>query len=220
VSFTEVEQIFAGVNESGLNDFLTAFFSARPHYLNYGSVPFVPATTATVTQVDTISFPGVSGGIPYIISFSIPKIDLYPDSSGGTAPVPINPGQLSIRTTVRLIVGCARRNDNPDIPRTYSSPVSLTPVSTSLDVWAVGRPTLISSSGTQAVGIAVDAIEIVDITPDSLESVLECLILTVLRAVLANVQLPIRALRAGAFSLTLTRGPETEDDQEKLYGAV
>ena len=220
MSFTEAEQIFAGVNESGINDFLTAFFSARPHYLNYGSPPFVATTTSTATKIDTISFPGVPGGIPYIISFSIPKVDLHPDSSGGTAPVPINPGQLSIRTTVRLTVGCVKQVDNPNTPKTYIPPTSFTPISTSLDVWAVGRPTLTLSGSTQEVGIAVDSVEIVDITPDSLESVLECLILTVLRAVLANVQLPIRALRAGAFSLTLTRGPETEDNQEKLYGAV
>jgi hypothetical protein len=42
----------------------------------------------------------------------------------------------------------------------------------------------------------------------------------VLRAVLNNVQLPLRALRAGAFNLTIQRGPEVEDSQVKIYGTV
>ncbi len=34
------------------------------------------------------------------------------------------------------------------------------------------------------------------------------------------MELPLEALRAGAFSLTLVRGPEIEDDQVKVYGEV
>lgn len=223
MSLTEAEQIFAGVHEDGINDFITAFFSARPRFLNYGSPPFVSATSSSVTRVEVIVFPGVPGGIPYAVTFSIPKIDLHPDSSGGTSPLPINVGQFSIRTTVRLLIGCGRRTSNSDgststvpIPR-----VSFVPIATSLDVWAVGRPTVaFFGGGVGELGIAVEAVEIVDITPNSLESVLECLILSLLQSVLSNVRLPFRALRAGAFSLALTRGPETEDNQEKLYGTV
>lgn len=68
--------------------------------------------------------------------------------------------------------------------------------------------------------VAVDAVEIVDVAPNELESVLECLILMVLRAVLNNVRLPLRALRAGAFNLTIQRGPEVEESQVKIYGTV
>jgi hypothetical protein len=68
------------------------------------------------------------------------------------------------------------------------------------------------------VVIVVDAVEIVDIEPKPLEAVLECLMLQILRAVLAGVRLPLQTLRAGAFSLTLTRGPEVENDQLEVYG--
>lgn len=222
MSLTEAEQIFAGVHESGLNDFITAFFSARPRFLNYASPPFISTTTSSVTSVSAIPFPGVPGGIPYAVTFSIPRIDLHPDSSGGASPLPIAVGQFTVRTSVRLIIGCGRRSRDPDNQTTAPIPgVSFVPIATGLEVWAVGRPTVsLSGDGTGELGIAVEAVEIVDISPNSLESVLECLILTLLQSVLANVRLPIRALRAGAFSLTLTRGPETEDNQEKLYGSV
>jgi hypothetical protein len=42
----------------------------------------------------------------------------------------------------------------------------------------------------------------------------------VLRAVLGAMRLPLRALRAGAFSLAIQRGPKIEADQVKMYGTV
>ena len=42
----------------------------------------------------------------------------------------------------------------------------------------------------------------------------------ILQAVLANVRLPLRALRAGAFQLALTVGPLIEDDSVKARGSV
>jgi hypothetical protein len=69
------------------------------------------------------------------------------------------------------------------------------------------------------VSISVKQVEIVDITPDSLESVLECILRMILDAVLANLQLPFTALTVGAFSLILLR-VEVKDDQIKLYGNV
>jgi hypothetical protein len=74
------------------------------------------------------------------------------------------------------------------------------------------------SPGVGEIRFQVDQVEIVDIKPDSLEEVLECLLRMVLQAVLQNVRLPFQVLTAGAFSLALLRGPEVEDDQVKLYG--
>ena len=47
-----------------------------------------------------------------------------------------------------------------------------------------------------------------------------CLLRMILKAVLANVQLPFHALTAGAFSLTLLHGPEVDNDQLMLFGTV
>lgn len=222
MSLTEAEHIFAGIDEAGINDFLRAFFTTRPRYLNYGTSFFVPATTVAATNVPTIAFPGIPGGIHYAVTFSIPVVDINPDSSGGASPLPPGPGQLNLNMAVRLTVGCGKwnRGDQPghdNVP----PPPSFTPLSASLDLWALGQPVVVffGPPGSGQVSIKVDQVEIVDISPDSLESILECMIRMILDASLANLHLPFHALTAGAFSLILLR-VEVEDDQIKLYGDV
>jgi hypothetical protein len=88
-------------------------------------------------------------------------------------------------------------------------------------VFAVGHlEHVLTSGGEDAIALAVDRVEIVDIAPPELESLLECLLFMILQAVLAGIRLPLRALRAGAFSLTLAQGPLIEDDQIKARGLV
>jgi hypothetical protein len=64
----------------------------------------------------------------------------------------------------------------------------------------------------------VDQVELVDITPDSLESLLECLLRMILDAALAQVVLPLQALRAGAFKLVVVNGPLIDDDRIQVFG--
>jgi hypothetical protein len=223
MSLTETEQVFAGVSEDAVNDLMTAIFSARPRYLNYGSPLFVPATTAFVTQVPAIAFPGVPGGIQYGVLFSIPRIDFHPDDSAGVSPLPPGIGQFTLHTTCRLFVGCTRlRGDNQPVATTHVPPVSVSPIGTALDVFARGHPvaSFFGPPGSGDVRLVLDDVEIVDIRPDSLESVIECLIRMFLQAALANLRLPFKALSMGAFDLILVRGPEVEQDQAQLYGNV
>ena len=63
MSLTQTNHVFASVGQAGINTFLKAVFTARPHYLNYGSPVFVPATTVNATNLQAINFPGVPGGI-------------------------------------------------------------------------------------------------------------------------------------------------------------
>jgi hypothetical protein len=109
-----------------------------------------------------------------------------------------------------------------DTPTTHVPPPSFAPLSTSLDVIARGQPTVrfFGTPGSGEVGLLVDEVEIIDIRPDSLESVVECLIRMLLQAVLSNLQLPFNAFSMGAFQLALVRGPEIEEDQVQLYGTV
>ena len=216
MSLTEAQHVFAGAHEDGINDLLTAFFTARPRYLSYATPALAPST-GPFTSVSPIGFPGVPGGIEYAVSFSIPTVDFHPDSSGGASPLPVGAGQLGIRTKVTLTILCNSRVRPPD----GDDVVPLTPIPTTLDVFARGKPTVtFLGPGVGDIGFELDAVELVDIKPDSLESILECVLLMVLQAVLANVRLPFKALTFGAFALVLLRGPESEDDQVKLYGDV
>jgi hypothetical protein len=219
VSLTEAEHLFAGVHETGANDLLRAFFTARPQHLNYRTSPAVgpvPASAAAWTTIPAISFPGVPGGIQLAIQFSIPTVDFDPDTLGVPPPLVFASGEFSIRTTVRLAVLCgSRRGDDPDQQgQTFVLQGAV------LQVVGLGRVRVQTfGPGAGELSFELEAVEIVDIAPADLESLLECLILQLLRAVLSTVRLPFSGIPlAGVFTLQLLRGPEVEDDQMKLYG--
>jgi hypothetical protein len=216
MSLTQAETIFTSVHENGLNDFVTAFFTARPRHLLYGSSLFVPMTTAVATNVPPLPFPGIPGGLHYALNFTIPVIDLHPDSSGGVSPLPPKPGEFSLRTRVSLVIACGRLRD----PR-QDDQTGLRPLVTDLELHATGRPTVVTlGPGVGTIGLDITRVEIVDIKPDSLETILECLMLQILRSALANLQLPFQAFTVGFVQLLLVAGPIIEDDQIKLRGLV
>ncbi len=232
MSLTQADHVFLGVHEAGVNDFLVALFTARPRLLSYASDPFVGVTSVAVTHMAAIPFPGVPGGLGWAVSFSIPEVDFFPQTQPLPPQLPgIGVGGLSIRTKVTLVVNCAEcqkrerdgdrgssHDDRPgkDVPHCKAEPTEAT-----LEVFGLGRPLVnYFGPGTGEIGFRVDAIELVDVAPDELESLLECLIRMVLQAVLDTVRLPFHALSAGAFTLALTRGPEISDDQLKAWGTV
>lgn len=212
MSFTQNEQLFAGIHELGINDLLAAFFGARPRYLNYGTVPFVSYTSAAETNIPVIEFPGIFLGIDYAITFSVPTVDIYPDSSGGTSAVIPGPGQFTIKTEVTISLLC----------RGVRGAVSDQPgkvIKTRLRVFGLCRPWVVNSApGSGEITIFLDRVEIVDITPNQLEQIIECLIFMMLQVALLHVRLPFNAFTAGAFGLILLVGPEADTDQIKVRG--
>jgi hypothetical protein len=212
MSLTQGQTLFASVHEGGLADILNAFFTARPRYLNFGSPAFVPATTVSATSVAAIPFPGAPGGIEFAIGFTIPKVDIHPDGSGGTWTLTPGPGQLALKTEVTIQVLCTQRRRGEDEPRQ-------TRIRSSLELYALCRPVVLSPvPGVGEIGIQVDQVELVDIKPDEIESIVECLLLTILRAVLSQVRIPFNTFAAGAFGFILLAGPLAEEDQVKVRG--
>jgi hypothetical protein len=141
-------------------------------------------------------------------------VDIHPDSSGGSSALIPGPGQFTVRTTITIFVLCGREQ----VPgTTVPLPVGLQ--TTQLTVFALCHPVVVNSSpGVGEIGIAVDRVEIVDIAPESLESVLECILLLVLQGALGAMRLPFNAITAGAFGLILLAGPLAEEDQLKVRG--
>jgi len=236
MSLTETHEVFASVHEDALNDLIRAFCTDRPRYLVYGSPAFVPVTTIAETTMPAIAFPGVPGGIQWRIQLSIPRVDLHKQTSPLPPELTLGPGQFSASLGVRLCLDCRRLKIDPRPPRDKQGtpghdqprderqgrPHPLSELTCcGLAVFAVGHLAhVLTATGEDAIALDVDGIEIVDITPPELESVLECLLFMILQAVLAEIRLPLRALRAGAFSLSLTQGPFIEDDQIKARGVV
>jgi hypothetical protein len=233
MSLTQAEAVFASIHETALNDILTAFFTDRPRYRVYGSISFVPTTTVAETNMPAIPFPGVPGGIQWRIRLGIPKVDLFKQTLPLPPELSLKPGQFSARLDVELCLDCRRlkidprppRAENPNRKDDGSQKDNGHPLEEvtccKLKVFAIGHVEhVMAITGEDAIALAVDAVEIVDIKPDELESLLECLIFMILQAVLAEVRLPLKALRAGAFQLIPVVGPLIEDDRIKMRGNV
>lgn len=242
MSLTEGWAVFVSAHESALNDLVTALTTARPHLLSYGSPAFTPVSTRYDTAMAAIPFPG-TGGIDWHVRFTTPHLDLYKQDDPLPPELTLGPGAFSLTTTVQLCVDCTSRSGGKDGAHDQRSQAAderaareaakaekerwdetrgkaRDPICTKLGVAAIGHLVATSSAGQPAVGFALDAIELVDVTPDSLESVLECLLGTVLRAVLATISIPLSAVRVGAFTLTPTQGPLIDADAVLVRGTL
>lgn len=215
MSLTGAYHAFASIDERGTNRALAAFFTARPHYLHYGSPPFVTGgTSVTETEISPIAFPGTGAGIPYAIDLSIPVVDLYPPDGALPAPLVLGPGQLAIRTRATITVGCTTGGRD-------GKGGTVTPVATKLDVIAIAHPVSVYyGPGTGSVSFGVDQVLVPDVAPASLQAVVDCLLRMILNAVLASAQLPFATIDAGFVKLILEAGPTIADNQIEIWGDV
>jgi len=232
VSLTGSEDVFVALHEDGLNDLLSRFFTTRARYLNYGSSAFVASTTAAATRIDVISFPGIPGGIHWFVRLEIPRVDVHPQSMGLPPELdPLGVQRVSLVTKVSLCVDCGERERQPDNPRddkpddrTHDHPDrpagKLDPVCFEIEVFIIARAERTTLNGKPAVRLIVERIELVDFEPDPFESVLECILLKIIRAAIAQAVLPLDAISAGTFTLTPNVGPNAQDDQLQLAGAL
>jgi len=198
MSHTQRQTLFAGVHESGINDLLRAFFTARPRFLNYGTAPtFVAATNVNATNVPAIPFGNTT--LQYRIVVGMPSVDITP--GGGGTPIAPGPGEFIVSTGITLTVAIGNVTF-PAVP---------------LGIHARCSPVVLSSS--PGVGtIAVSEVELVDITPAGLETIVEGAMLAFMQMVLSNVTLPFNTLTVGAFGLILLAGPLAETNQIKVRG--
>jgi len=226
MSLTESHEVFVAVEESALNDLITAVCATRPHLLHYGSPAFVPASSTAATQMAPIPFPG-SPGLQWSVELAVPQLDLFRQDLPLPPELTIAPGQFSISTAVRICVDCADRHggrddhgddhgdghgDKDPNGRDWRDDrdgwgKAQNPVCCKLGVFVVGHLVSTWVDGHQAIGFALDSLELVDVEPNPLESVLECLLAMILRSVLATLSLPVNALQLDAFTLTPTEGP-------------
>jgi hypothetical protein len=222
LSLTQANHVFAGAHEQAINTLLRAFLIARPHYINYGTSAFVPVTTAGATNVATISFPGIPGGIQYMVQFSIPVVDLFPPD--GASPLPPGPGELNLKVDARITVGCMKWDSLGSQHRKPN--VTSTPLSTDLTIWALGTPNVrYFGPGSGDIGFQLEAVKIpalacVEGEPDTFASIVECILRMVLQAFLDRLRLPFHALTIGFFTLILQRGPEIANDQIEVWGDI
>lgn len=248
MSLTEAHEVFVAVEESALNDLITAVCVTRPHLLHYGSPAFVPVSSVSATQMAPIPFPG-SPGLQWSVELDVPRLDLFKEDLPLPPELSIGPGQFSLSTVVRLCVDCSDRRrpdrEEPDghdrdhdhdhmdthdrddhkwrDPNRWRDDrdgwgKARDAVCVKLGVHAVGHLVSTWTAGQPAIGFALDSLELVDVEPGGLESVLECLLAMILRSVLATLSLPVSALQLDAFSLTPAEGPLIDVDRVLARG--
>jgi hypothetical protein len=205
VSYTQAYHAFADLSEEGANDMLAALFAASQHLLVYGSPPFVTSSSSAATLVSPISVPGLlQTPIPFEVQFSVPQLDLYPPDVPLPAPLVFNPGQFAVSTTATVSVLCGGQT-----------------MQTALDIWVVGRLVPRTAGGNVvAVGFEADQVDVANIAPDTLKSIINCVALQVLQGILSSVSIPVPALSGGFFSVTVQQGPQIGNDEIDVWGDV
>lgn len=206
MSLTQNSGAYAGVHEDGINDFISAFFNARPRYLSWGSPAFVPSTTATETQIPAIA----PFGIEYMIELEKPRLDLHPDTFGFSLPP--GQGQFALEIKLRLTVGCQRK---PRDPKDDKTPV-IDPVETDLVLCALGH---IVRQGNVLL-FRVDDVVIKDIRPESLGKVLSCMLRMIVQEMLRPIRIPYRSIFIEIGTLSPVGGITIANDTASAHANI
>jgi hypothetical protein len=213
MSLTGTHHIFGGISETGLNNFLNVFFTARPHLLAYGSAYYAGDPTQ-VTLIDLSSLPFALSGLQFLLQLQIPSVDITPANSAGEL-LPPGPDQFTIFTEVLIrflcgpsIVGITRVQPPHEIDVTFN-------------VAALCAPRVIDPTpGTGTIGIDLVELEITGIAPEGLEEILECILTALLRGALSQVIVPFSVFTLDGVSLTLQQGPIAAANQIEVFGDI
>jgi len=198
MSLTGTDGLFAGVHENGINDFINAYFGARPRFLKIGTPLFVSATTVDQTRIDPID---LGGGIHFMLELTPPKLDLHP-STNGFALAP-GPNEFSLEIKAKLTVACIKQQrDKPDDRKDFPTE--------STDLAVCARGSIVRNGNL--LKLVIDEVEIKDIQPDSLESVIECILLQVLQGALAGLCIPYSQVNLQIGTLTPGPAPVIADN--------
>jgi hypothetical protein len=214
MSLTQTRHIFGGISETGIDHFLSVFFTARPHLLAYGTA-FYAANQNLVTLVDTSSLPSFLSGLQCVIKFDIPKVDITPPAST-TEPLPPGTDQFTVFTAalIRFLCGPPSRDGKWAPGNTHE-------IDLKLGLAALCTPVVVDSTpGNGTIGVSLIKLELTGIAPPALEQIVECILTAVLRQALAKVVIPFNVFTLYGVSLTLQQGPLAAEDQIEVRGDI
>ena len=234
MALTNGHDVFASLNETGVNKFIQNFALARRHDFVFATAP-LGGGTPSIGLLPPLTLPGAGYGLNYAIRIQVPIIDFYPQNVSLPSPLVLKPNQFSITTGAHICVDCmgerikqigGEGNDRPpdkgrDRPQPDKGRNDLPKdlLCVDLRVWGVGHPTVDSVTATdKLVGLAVDDIVVKEI--GDLEAIAECVAVDVLNALLRKARYLVKRQVFGAFALFLADGPKIEDNQLKVWGTI
>jgi len=224
---TNGHDVYASLNETGVNKFIQNLALARPHYFTFATSG-LGGGTSSVGLLPPLTIPGAGYGLNYGIRIHIPRVDFFKQDLALPPPLVLKPNQFSVTTGARICIDCIAervkdfkgdQRGEGDNPRPPPGRGGKNLLCADLRVWGVGHPTVDPVSATDSyVGLAVDAIVVKDI--GDLEQIAECVALDVLNALLAKARYLVKRQVFGAFAFFLAAGPKIEDDQFKVWGTI
>lgn len=208
----------------------------------YDVEPAPPPGVPRYTRIPPFGLPGVAVKLPCSIQIVDLDVDFHP-SDEVTLPIELSPPlaaqRFAVQTMVQFGVACVPPGAvetpnvafyNNDFPfrRLPVLPVdSLTCFL--VQVFATGHLTVATEGAppTQRIKLAVDGLEIVDVSPSGLEQAIECYLVAMLKGailpqlVLALQTLPIKTLGITSVTPTLTAGlpnnPAIEQNELRVW---
>jgi hypothetical protein len=245
VGLTDGQDVFVSISESGINTLFAYLERQRSRLFNYGTAFFVtnpdqccvPLGKKPIHGEDPLPVPGTNGlvGLEYALQFTDLHIDLHPQTSALPPELTLPPQHFSFSSKIHLSIPF------PKVPPDWDPTAAeeRRPPAFDLEdrfccemqVFLVGGvekvTEFVQSEGISAdfVRMTVDEVEIVDIAPDCLETILERYALLTLRHGILN-RIKLRATRIAlgfieiGLSTTISPNPSIEDDQIKLWATV
>lgn len=261
MAFTDNCDLFASVNEDGVNRVISHIRQQRPSWFNYATADIagnrelwcapIEVTSDVVkyknsffTIMPPLPIIGADSppiGIGFIAQLTKALIDFHPGNQFSLPPQlnPLQPQHFALDFRVCGGLGCASESELERIPIGGVSPndtrggggtevvLRTVPICFCLEVFVTGHFTLQDGF---LLG-HVDGIEIVDITPDGLESNLECYLKMCVNAVLREklaIQMEKLTLSFPLFNIAtvtlsptpnppLPHNPAVEQDQLKIF---
>ncbi|MEA3015373.1 MAG: hypothetical protein QOI38_95 [Sphingomonadales bacterium] len=190
MGFTKAEELFLGVRDPALNDFLAAFYFERHRYFDFGST--LGPTTASHTFFPPLNVFNTS--IPWRIEISLPTLDIHPGGSPLPPPLVLGPGKFSGSTSVKITAA--------NFPFTFQ-------------LLLIGHLSQVGSGSTAALKLTIDQVKIVGLPP-ALAAMLEAVFILIVNGLLANFTMPMAIFAFQPFHLVA--GPILGSDQVELRG--
>jgi len=243
MGLTNGSDVFVSVSETGINTLFLYLQQQRSRLFNYGTQYFVAhkkelcvplGKKQTLTVESPIPVPGTEGlvGLEYGLQLTDLHIDLHPQDAQLPPELSLPAQHFSFSATLHLTIPFPKiPPDWEPTPEDHRRPPTFQledPFCCKLQVFLVGGVEKVTdwvpAEGIFAdfVRMTVEQVEIVDIAPDCLETILERYSLLTLRHGILNkleyrvTQLALAFIEVG-LSQSVSPNPSIEDNQIKLW---
>jgi hypothetical protein len=192
MSLTNGHDFYASLAQTGVQKFMDALFTARPHYFSFASVG-MGGSSPDVTTVSPIPVPGDVSSIDYSLLLTEPSIFFFPNQFAVPSPnqLQVRQGQFGIYLEVTTSF--------------LKSSIPPSTVSGTIKIWCVGKPTVRGVGSTATTVFSLSDVQVAG--ADQLSDVLAYLALKTLNALLSKSQIPTSAMSLGTLGLKLVAGP-------------